>query len=136
MTTPYSKPLPEVTNDNRPFWEACKRHELLLQTCSACGHVRHANPICPRCWSLDYTWTPASGRGRVYTWVVVHQRYNRAFEQDLPYNVTIIELDEGPRLVTNLVGIDNDAILPELPVEVVWDEVTEELTLPKFRPAG
>ena len=64
----------------------------------------------------------------------MHQRYSRAFEEDLPYNVTIVELEEGPRLLTNLVGIDNDDIRPGLSVEVVWDDVTEEITLPKFRP--
>ena len=63
----------------------------------------------------------------------MHQRYSRAFEDDLPYNVTIVELEEGPRLLTNLVDIDSDDIRPGLPVEVVWDDVTEEITLPKFR---
>ena len=64
----------------------------------------------------------------------MHQRYSRAFEDDLPYNVTIVELEEGPRLLTNLVEIDNDDIRPGLSVDVVWDDVTEEITLPKFRP--
>ena len=64
----------------------------------------------------------------------MHQRYSRAFEEDLPYNVTIVELEEGPRLLTNLVEIDNDDIRPGLSVEVVWDDVTEEITLPKFKP--
>jgi uncharacterized OB-fold protein len=136
MSTEYAKPLPEVTDDNRPFWEGCKRHELLLQTCSGCGHRRYASPICPRCWSLEHTWTPASGKGRVYSWIVVHQRYHRAFTDDLPYNVTIVELEEGSRLVTNLVGIDNHDIRPDLAVEVVWDDVTDTITLPKFKPTG
>ncbi|MFQ5873784.1 MAG: Zn-ribbon domain-containing OB-fold protein [Dehalococcoidia bacterium] len=130
----YTKPLPEITVDNGPFWEGCKRHQLLLQKCSRCGHVRCANPTCPRCWSMDHEWVPSSGRGRVYTWVVVHQRYSKAFEEDLPYNVAIVELDQGPRLLTNLVGIESSAIRPDLPVEVVWDDVTDEITLPKFKP--
>ena len=73
------------------------------------------------------------GAGPFTSWIVVHQRYSRAFEEDLPYNVTIVELEEGPRLLTNLVEIDNNDIRPGLPVEVVWDDVTEEITLPKFR---
>ena len=77
----------------------------------------------------------ASGRGSVYSWIVVHQRYNRAFEDDLPYNVAIVELEEGPRLLSNIVGIENEGIRPGLSVEVTWDDVTEEITLPKFRPS-
>jgi uncharacterized OB-fold protein len=136
MTTEYTKPLPEVTDDNRPFWEGCKRHELLLQKCNSCDHLRYISPICPQCWTLEHEWVPVSGKGKVYTWIVVHQRYHRAFEPDLPYNVTIVELEEGPRLLTNLVEIANQEIRPDLPVAVVWDDVTEELTLPKFRPVG
>jgi uncharacterized OB-fold protein len=134
--TDYAKPLPEITDDNRPFWEGCKRRELLLQQCNDCGQMRYDSPICPQCWSLEHAWIQASGKGKVYTWIVVHQRYNRAFEPDLPYNVTIVELAEGPRLVTNLVDIANEDIRPDLPVEVVWDDVTEEITLPKFKPAA
>ena len=135
MTTEYAKPLPEVTEDNGPFWEGCKRHELLLQKCDNCGHQRYASPTCPQCWSSEHQWVKASGKGKVYTWIVVHQRYSRAFENDLPYNVTIVELEEGPRVMTNLTGIKNEDIRPELAVEVVWDDVTEEITLPKFTPA-
>ncbi|MEE9249455.1 MAG: OB-fold domain-containing protein, partial [Dehalococcoidia bacterium] len=64
------------------------------------------------------------------------QRYSKAFEEDLPYNVAIVELDEGPRLLTSLVEIENEAIRPDLPVEVAWDDVTDEITLPKFRPVS
>ncbi|MBI4338262.1 MAG: OB-fold domain-containing protein [Chloroflexi bacterium] len=135
MTTEYPKPLPEVTEDSRPFWEGCQRHELLLQQCSRCGYRRYASPLCPQCWSPEHQWVKACGRGVVYTWIVVHQRYHRAFEKDLPYNVTIVELEEGPRLMTNLVGIRNEDIRPGLPVEVAWDDMTKELTLPKFAPA-
>ena len=85
---------------------------------------------------MDHQWVPSSGRGRVYTWIVVHQRYSKAFEEDLPYNVAIVELDEGPRLLTSLVGIENEAIRPDLQVEVAWDDVTDEITLPKFRPVS
>ena len=136
MATDYAKPTPEITAENGPFWEGCKRHQLLLQKCSGCGHVRYASLTCPRCWSMDHRWVPSSGRGRVHTWIVVHQRYSKAFEEDLPYNVAIVELDEGPRLLTSLVEIENEAIRPDLPVEVAWDDVTDEITLPKFRPVS
>ncbi len=136
MTNEYSKPLPEVTDDNRPFFEGCKRHELLFQKCVDCGRLRHVSPACPQCPSADHEWVPVSGNGKVYTWIVVHQRYSQAFEDDLPYNVTIVELEEGPRLLTSLVGIDNEDIRSGLSVEVVWDDVTDEITLPRFTPAG
>jgi uncharacterized OB-fold protein len=136
MAIEYAKPLPEITEDNRRFWEGCKRHELLLQKCAECGRLRHASPTCPECWTAEHRWVRASGTGEVYTWIVVHQRYSRAFEEDLPYNVAIVELTEGPRMVTNLVGIPNEEIHPGLPVQVDWDDVTDEITLPKFRPAG
>lgn len=135
MATDYSKPLPEITEDNQPFWEGCKAHRLLLQRCSKCGYRRDASPACPACLSAEHDWVEASGMGNIYSWIVVHQRYNKAFEDDLPYNVAIVELEEGPRLLTNIVGIKNEDIRPGLAVEVTWDEVTDEITLPKFRPS-
>ncbi len=134
MITDYSKPLPEITEDNQPFWDGCREHKLLLQRCSRCGHLRDANPLCPECWASDHDWVEASGRGSVYSWIVVHQCYSKAFEDDLPYNVAIVELEEGPRLLTTLMEIDNDDIRPGMQVEVVFEDVTEEVTLPKFRP--
>ena len=136
MTTQYEKPVPEITDENRPFWEGCKQGELRLQKCSNCGHIRHLSPACPQCLRADHQWVAASGRGTVYSWIVVHQRYNRAFEEDLPYNVTIVELEEGPRMVTSLAEIENEDIKAGIPVEVVFDRVTDEITLPKFKRAG
>ncbi len=72
--TDYGKPLPEITTDNQPFWDACKRHELSLQRCLACRELRLPSPICQKCLSMDSEWVPASGRGKVYTWVIVYQR--------------------------------------------------------------
>ena len=136
MTTQYEKPVPEITDENRPFWEGCKQGELRLQKCSNCGHIRHLSPACPQCLRADHQWVAASGRGTVYSWIVVHQRYNRAFEEDLPYNVTIVELEEGPRMVTSLAEIENEDIKAGIPVEVVFDRVTDEITLPKFKRAA
>ena len=134
MAEGYNKPLPEITDDNRPFWEGCKRHELLIQKCSGCGQVRHTSPICPECWSTEFQWVQAGGRGKVYTWTVFHQSHHPAFEPDLPYNVAIVELEEGPRMLTNLVGIANEGIQADMAVEITWDDVTDEITLPKFKP--
>ena len=136
MTTQYQKPTPEINDENRAFWEGCRQGELRVQKCSNCGHIRHLSPACPQCLKAEHEWVVASGRGTVYSWIVVHQRYNRAFEEDLPYNVTIVELDEGPRMVTSLVDVENQDIKAGTPVEVVFDRVTEEITLPKFKRIG
>lgn len=135
--TQYLKPLPTITPLNQPYWDALWRHELRMQRCDGCGHVFYPPaPLCPRCWSRKLTWTTLGGRGRVSSWVVFHQAYFKGFEGEIPYNVAEVELDEGPRLMTNLVSVANENIRAGMPVEVVYDDVTEELTLARFRPAS
>jgi uncharacterized OB-fold protein len=137
MTTEYRKPLPRVTADNRPFWDATKRHELRLQRCGACGRFRYPPaPVCPNCLSEDAEWTRVSGRGMVTTFIVMHKVYFQSFAGDVPYNVVQVELEEGPRLTANLVDIRNEQITVGMPVQVVFDDVTPEITLPRFRRAG
>ncbi|MBI2216093.1 MAG: OB-fold domain-containing protein [Candidatus Rokubacteria bacterium] len=134
MTGEYRKPLPRVTSDNRPFWEATKRHELRLQRCGACGRFRYPPaPVCPDCLSEDAEWTPVSGRGTVTTFIVMHKVYFQSFAGDVPYNVVQVELEEGPRLTANLVDVPNEGMTVGMPVEVVFDDVTPEITLPRFR---
>lgn len=106
-----------------------------MQECLDCAHVRWLpGPVCPECWSTEYRWAELSGRGTVNSWVVVHLEYDRRFAEQIPYNVAEIELAEGPRYIANLVECDNDDIYRGMPVEVVFDDVTEEVTLPKFQP--
>ena len=131
----YNKPLPNVNEDTREFWTGCKAHELRFQKCKDCGHIRWpASMICPVCHSRDTQWIIASGRGKVYTFVVYHVAYHRGFEDDLPYVVADVELEEGPRLLTNIVGCRPDEVKCDMPVEVTWERITEEFSLPKFRP--
>ena len=128
------KPLPRPSEDSAPYWEATQRGELRMQQC-ACGHVRFPPAVlCARCLSEQFEWVKLSGRGTVFSWIVVHQSQHPAFNADTPYNVTIVELEEGPRLHTNLVECTNDQIHIGMPVEVVFDKVNDEVTLPKFRP--
>ena len=133
----YKKPLPRPNRASEPYWEATKRHLLMVLHCNSCGH-KWLPPAdrCPRCLTHEPVWVEASGRGKVWSWIIMHQRYFAAFEAELPYNVAMVELDEGPRLMTNLVDIDPALIRCDMPVEVVFDDVTPEITLPKFRPAG
>lgn len=130
------KPLPRVTADNRPFWEATKRHELRLQRCAECGRFRYPPaPVCPGCLSESAEWTRVSGRGTITTFIVMHKVYFPSFAADVPYNVVQVQLEEGPRLTANLVDVPNDQIRVGMPVEAVFDDVTPEITLPRFRRA-
>ena len=133
----YKGPIPLPTPETRPFWEAARRHELQLRRCRACGrHHFYPRAACPHCLSADLEWRRASGRGTLHTFTVVH-RGQRDFPLPAPYVIAIVELAEGPRLMSNLVGIEPDPakIRIGLPVEVVFDDVTSEIALPRFRPA-
>ena len=133
----YQKPLPAISSLNRPYWDGLKRRELRMQKCGACGLVWFPPaPLCPGCWSREFVWAQLSGRGRISSWVVFHQAYFRSFEGEVPYNVVEVELEEGPRVLANLVGIANQDIRSGMPVEVVFEDVTEEVTLAKFRPVA
>ena len=132
----YPKPLPKVNADTKPFWDGCRNHELRFQKCTECGHVRWPpSIICPLCYSNKTEWICASGRGKVFSFVVYHRAYHPAFEADLPYIVAIVELEEGPHFLTNIVGCDPSAVSCEMPVDVSWEDITEEFSLPKFRPS-
>jgi hypothetical protein len=129
------KPLPAVTEDGAPYWEGCRAGELRAQRCDACGRLRWPpSVLCPHCLAEGGTWVRLSGRGVVYSFIVVHRPQHPAFFADVPYNVAIVELDEGPRLHTTIVGCANEALRVGLPVEVVFDRVNDEVTLPRFRP--
>ena len=133
----YRKPLPFITPANAPFHEAARRHELRLQRCNACGNLMYPiAPHCQQCWSDDFSWAKLSGRGTVNGYTIYHQAFHDAYRDEVPYNVVEVELEEGPRLVSNLVGIANEEIRVGLAVEAVFEEVTPEVTLIKFRVAG
>lgn len=130
----YAKPLPTITDENREFWEGAKRGKLRMQKCNSCGHIRYPiSHACPKCLSYEFGWADLSGRGEVFSYVVFHQLYNKAFEKDIPYNVALVQLEEGPRMFSNVVGVDNDAVKIGDKVEVAFDSVTPEVTIPRFR---
>jgi uncharacterized OB-fold protein len=132
---PYAKPLPQPSAESRPFWEACQRHEFRLQRCQACGQFWFPpGAVCPECLSERWEWTPTSGRGTVFSFVVMHRVYHKGFADDVPYPVALIALDEGPRFLTRLVDCRPEDVQVGMPVEVAFDDVTPERTLPHFRP--
>lgn len=130
----YQKPLPTPSPDSRPFWDAAKRHELHLPRCRDCDqfffYPRH---LCPQCLGSNLEWQRVSGNGTVYSFTVVRRPPNKLFI-DVPYVLAIVELDEGPRLTTNIVGCAPQAVRCGSPVTVVFEDVTPETTLVKFRP--
>jgi len=131
----YNKPLPQPNADNKPFWDACRQHELRFQKCLQCGLVRWpAAFICPNCHSDQAEWIAVSGRGKVYSFTVYHQIFHPGFKQDVPYVVASIELEEGPRLLSNVVNCPPSEVYCEMPVKVIWEDVTPEISLPKFQP--
>ena len=127
---------PEITPLHAPFWEGLRSHRLLLQRCDGCGRFRFIpGDLCPGCHSSAATWTPVSGRGVVYTYTVVHRAPTPAYQADAPYVIVHVQLDEGPRMSSTLVGVAPDQVRIGAPVEVVFDDVDPELTLARFRPA-
>jgi uncharacterized OB-fold protein len=133
----YDKPLPELTEENRPFWDACRTGKLSLQKCRNCGHVRYpVARFCPECLSEDHDWAEMSGRGTVFSYIVFHRAYHPGFKADVPYNVALVQLEEGPRMFSNVVGTPNDAVRIGDAVEAVFDAVTPDVTIPRFRLRG
>ncbi len=138
MTTAYTKPLPEPYNAalSRPFWEAAKRHELVMPRCQTCSELHfYPRELCPYCLSADHEWVSLSGHGRVYSYTVVHQPAHPAFREDAPYVYAMVQLDEGPRLIANIVQCRIEDVKVDMRVSVIYDEVTPEVTLVRFRPA-
>ena len=133
---PYTKPIPAITPEMRPFFEAAKRHELVIQRCEECGtHRFPAREICSHCLSRAVQWVPVSGAGEVFSYNVMHQVYHPGFAEEVPYAVVVVKLKEGVKLNSNLVGVPPQAIRIGMPVKVVFEDITDEVTLPKFAPA-
>ncbi len=136
MTTP-SRPLPQPDDASRPYWEAAKRRELVVQRCGACRRLRFPpQPMCDACRSLAVEWAPMSGRGTIFSFVVAHPPVLPAFQERAPFAIVLVELDEDPRLriVGNLLQVPPAAARIGLPVEVAFEDVSDAITLPQWRP--
>jgi uncharacterized OB-fold protein len=131
-----SKPVPVADPVTKPFWDSTKAHALQIQRCNACGNALfYPRGICPHCFSSDLSWQPVSGNGNIYAFTIVYRHPSPAFQADIPYVVALVELDEGVRLLSNLVEVtaDPEHVKVGMPVQVVYEDVTDEITLPKFR---
>ena len=135
----YAKPLPVPDTDTKAFWEGCHAHELRGQRCTACGSFRWPpGPLCSICRSWDFEWVTLDGRGEVYSYVIVHHLVGQAFASEIPYVVAQVTPDGtngAVRLTTNIVGCAPENVSVGMRVAVVWDDATDEISLPKFGPA-
>ena len=127
-------PLPQPGPHNREFWEGCRRHELRIQRCTGCGKHRFTpKPSCPHCAALAFEWITCSGKGRVYTWTVIHGPTLPAFAALTPYAAGLIELEERVFMTGQIRGVDPHAITMGMRVQVEFDDVTDDVSLPHWR---
>ena len=132
---PPAAHLPVIDPDTAAFWAGAREHRFLVRHCNACGR-KHFYPrhYCPHCWSENCEWRPSSGRGRLYSYTVIHETDVPAFRERLPYIVALVDLEEGVRVVSNVVECTPEIVHVGMPVEVVFEHLSDEITLPQFRP--
>ena len=134
-TAEWERPIPALDGVSKTYWEAGARGELLFQQCPACGNRQlYPRAMCTACGETP-EWVRASGRGTVHTFTVIRQNYGRPFRDELPYVVAIVELEEGPRLMTNVTGIAVEDVRIGLPVQVYFELAAERVGVPFFHPA-
>lgn len=131
------RPVPGISEETKPFWEALKAGRLTIQRCRACDHRQHyPRPFCLSCLSEDLEYVPASGEGRIYSYTWNHRPADPYFADKVPYAVALVELPEGVRLLTNLLDSPPEAVRIGAAVELVVTRVNEEISLPLFRVKG
>ena len=138
MSDTRPKPLPAVDALSKPFWDAAQQHRLVLQRCTACGYFNHPPRLaCDACQSQQLDFAPVSGRGRIHSFTVMHQPNIAGFEDEIPYLNILVELEEQTKLfmVCDLPLADRDKVTIGGPVEVWFEDVNAEISLPRFRPA-
>ena len=129
-----SRILPAIDDVNRPFWDGCREGVLRLQRCE-CGHLRYpVAPLCPSCLSTRATWEEVSGRGEVYSFAVFRHAYNEAWRERIPYAVALVQLEEGPIVITDVAVDDPAAVEVGMPVEVVFEQAGDGIAIPSFAP--
>ncbi|WP_114965674.1 Zn-ribbon domain-containing OB-fold protein [Alkalilacustris brevis] len=129
-----TRPMPEITDINRPYWDGLAQGELRFQRCDGCGHAwLPARTHCPQCLGARAQWQVASGRGQIVSWVVYHRAYAPHLQDQIPYNVAIVALEEGPRMLTNITdSATGEGFAIGAPVELTIEE-EDGLHLPRFR---
>lgn len=137
MNSHAGKRLPRPTPLTEAWWAACRGHELLIQHCSACGaHQFYPRSLCTTCGGSDLDWVRASGRGHIETFTVIRHPVSKAYAPEVPYAIALVRLDEGPRMMASLNGVAVEDVAVGMAVEVMFEQWTEDVTMPLFRPTG
>lgn len=132
-------PLPAGDLVSQPFWDGCKEHKLLIQRCNRCGTYRMGpQPVCYVCRCFEWTWEESQGLGEVYTYTIVRHSVHPATADRIPYNSVIVQLRDcgGVRVPGNVVECANEDIKIGMPVKLVWEDVAEDVALPRWKPAS
>ncbi|WP_085991209.1 Zn-ribbon domain-containing OB-fold protein [Oceanobacillus senegalensis] len=135
MEEHIGKNFPEPTVETEKFWQGCRKRELLIQQCNECGHYQfYPRIMCTDCMSRNIDWMSATGRGKVKTYTIIYRAISKAYAKDVPYVVAIIELEEGPSLMSNVVGCKPEEVKVGQEVMVTFEDWSEEISIPKFTP--
>lgn len=130
------KPAPLVNDWARPYWEAARENKFVIQQCKDCqGYIFYPRMGCPHCFSDNVDWVEASGKGTVYSYTVVENNPPSAFVNDVPFVIALVRLDEGVQMLTNIVDCDPYSVTCDMPVEITFEKLDDEFTLPQFKPA-
>ena len=133
MTGHTGKFLPQPKPGTEAYWDACRRHEFVIQRCSDCGsHQFYPRILCTNCSSRAVEWVPASGRGKVLTWTVVQRAVSKAYADDVPYVIALIRLQEGPVLMSKVCGCEPESVYTDMAVEVSFEDWSEQVSMPVF----
>jgi uncharacterized OB-fold protein len=133
MSEQRSIPIPDL--DSEFYWKAARRHELLLQRCISCERFRfYPRSHCPYCFSDSFEWQRSSGRGKVYSFTVIHKAPSPAFRKKVPYVLALVDLLEGCRMMTNIIECGPDTVEINMPVQIDFEDLNDEISLPQFRP--
>ena len=135
MAINAGKPIPLPTLETAPYWDGCKQHQLRIQRCTACAHHQFFPRIyCTKCFSDRLEWVDASGKATVLSFTIVRRPVSPAFASEVPYVVALVTLDEGPQMMTNIIGCAPEEVAIGMPVEVIFEDRSEAISIPKFRP--
>ena len=133
----WKKPLPTISGETKPFWDACKRGTLLIQKCGKCQEFQfYPRGICSNCWCEDIQWVTASGKGTVWTFTETRQNRTPGFEEDVPYVLALVELEEGVKMFTNIIDCSPNEVKIGMAVEVTFVQANQQVTIPYFKPAA
>lgn len=128
---------PPIDKYNAPYWAALRERKIRIPRCRACGHLQFPmGPCCSSCLGEAFDWIGCSGRGTIWSYVVYHHAFHPSLADKLPYNVAEVQLEDGPKVISNIVGVPPDALQAGMEVKAHFDRIDDELTLLRFEPAG